>query len=484
MLENNFERDVQKKMGELRFEPSAPVWEAVSRQINQKRRRRRALLIWFFFGLLLLGGGGLLLRNGQRGENPVAHTGRNMPATPATTGNGNTPETGSTPKRSGSDQPVRTEDNAHNEVGTATAGTIQTDNVPAGTSHLTEAPAATGGKQDARNSIAVRSISARTSGQTANIFANKARRASLAAAGSGAKKFAANITGKRSQTLAEAPEQSQRPELLQKPAEPTNQFPVAAITPADTMARTSPAAAPALAAVVTPPADSNMAAQPAIPKKTGRKRMEWNLGAWAGASRLATAPASSDHIETQTYPAFVPATPTYAASLGAGVQAGIALPLQRRLALTASLGYAYYSVYGSVSDFDPGNAMGAGLLPSAAPGPVYWKSSARFTWHYITAGAGLRWKPLERLQLSAGLNLGVPVGGKAWVYRYDDRSFVPAERDTKMQLFWQAGVEFRLWEKGSRALFVGPGYQRGFSRTGPDGGYQLSAPGLQARFRF
>jgi hypothetical protein len=55
MLENEFEKQVQQKMNELQFVPSAAAWEKVERQIAGKKKRRRVLL-WLPLLVLLSGG--------------------------------------------------------------------------------------------------------------------------------------------------------------------------------------------------------------------------------------------------------------------------------------------------------------------------------------------------------------------------------------------------------------------------------------------
>ncbi len=52
MHENEFEKQVQKKMEELQFAPSDAVWQKVDKEINRKENRRRTLFwLFFFFGL-------------------------------------------------------------------------------------------------------------------------------------------------------------------------------------------------------------------------------------------------------------------------------------------------------------------------------------------------------------------------------------------------------------------------------------------------
>ncbi len=67
MHENEFEKQVQKKMEELQFAPSDAVWKNVDKEINQKEKRRRPVFwLFFFLGLMLLGGGGYYLLSNNR----------------------------------------------------------------------------------------------------------------------------------------------------------------------------------------------------------------------------------------------------------------------------------------------------------------------------------------------------------------------------------------------------------------------------------
>ena len=55
MQANEFEKQVQQKMDELSFTPSAPVWENVEKEIRKKKQKRRMLLWLPLFALLLTG---------------------------------------------------------------------------------------------------------------------------------------------------------------------------------------------------------------------------------------------------------------------------------------------------------------------------------------------------------------------------------------------------------------------------------------------
>lgn len=56
-MQGSFERDIQRKMDELRLTPSAPVWEKIETEIKPEKKKRRGILWLLFAGLLLVGGG-------------------------------------------------------------------------------------------------------------------------------------------------------------------------------------------------------------------------------------------------------------------------------------------------------------------------------------------------------------------------------------------------------------------------------------------
>jgi hypothetical protein len=64
---NEFEKQVQQRMEELKLTPSAEVWMEVEKRIRKEKKRRRILFWWLLPGLLL--GGGLLYFN--IGEKPA-----------------------------------------------------------------------------------------------------------------------------------------------------------------------------------------------------------------------------------------------------------------------------------------------------------------------------------------------------------------------------------------------------------------------------
>ena len=58
MPENNFEKNVQQRMEELKLQPSGTVWGKVYDKIRKEKKRRRFIVWFLLFAFLLLGGGG------------------------------------------------------------------------------------------------------------------------------------------------------------------------------------------------------------------------------------------------------------------------------------------------------------------------------------------------------------------------------------------------------------------------------------------
>jgi hypothetical protein len=70
MEQNNFEKNVQQKLDELKIAPSDSVWTNVEKRIGKKDKDRKLVFILFFLILFLLTGGYFLFNstknNGQQ----------------------------------------------------------------------------------------------------------------------------------------------------------------------------------------------------------------------------------------------------------------------------------------------------------------------------------------------------------------------------------------------------------------------------------
>jgi len=120
---NDFEKQVQQKMHELKFVPSDAVWPAVEREINQ-HKKRRVLFIWLPLLLLLLGGTLWLYRPGMQhaaNKHPVA----------ANSSNSITIKTDNTKNSSAVARP------AHEQATSASAAKSNTAPLPSGANKAT-----------------------------------------------------------------------------------------------------------------------------------------------------------------------------------------------------------------------------------------------------------------------------------------------------------------------------------------------------------
>jgi hypothetical protein len=68
---NDFEKQVQQKMDELKFAPSAEVWTEVEKRIRKEKKRRRIIFWWLIPGLLL-GGAAIYILNNNGEQKTIA----------------------------------------------------------------------------------------------------------------------------------------------------------------------------------------------------------------------------------------------------------------------------------------------------------------------------------------------------------------------------------------------------------------------------
>ncbi|HSC36389.1 MAG TPA: hypothetical protein VLD19_00910, partial [Chitinophagaceae bacterium] len=74
MSTHDFEKQVQQKMDELRFDPSEAVWAEVEKQIRE-RKRRRLLVWWWTLPFLVAGSIGVYSIFPKKHEKPGGRTG-------------------------------------------------------------------------------------------------------------------------------------------------------------------------------------------------------------------------------------------------------------------------------------------------------------------------------------------------------------------------------------------------------------------------
>ena len=58
MQNNEFEKQVRERMGQIKFTPSEAVWAEVHKNLKQRRKRRIAI-VWLFIFFIAAGGSSL-----------------------------------------------------------------------------------------------------------------------------------------------------------------------------------------------------------------------------------------------------------------------------------------------------------------------------------------------------------------------------------------------------------------------------------------
>lgn len=73
---NDFEKNVQQKMGEFQLTPSASVWNEVRERVRLENKRRRRVIFWWMLPLLIAGVGAILYfsqTENKTGDKTISH---------------------------------------------------------------------------------------------------------------------------------------------------------------------------------------------------------------------------------------------------------------------------------------------------------------------------------------------------------------------------------------------------------------------------
>src|SRR5687768_1378433 len=84
MQENNFERQVQQKLNELKLDPSDSVWQHVYAKIKKEKQRRRGLIIFPVLFIFFLCGGTWLWFSGIHSTKELQQLSKRVVAKEAT----------------------------------------------------------------------------------------------------------------------------------------------------------------------------------------------------------------------------------------------------------------------------------------------------------------------------------------------------------------------------------------------------------------
>ncbi|GAA4324157.1 hypothetical protein [Flaviaesturariibacter amylovorans] len=505
MQENNFEKQVQQKMGELRFEPTTPVWAAVEARIRKKKERRR-LLFWMFFGVLLLGGAGAWLLQGRPSASNLAHTSAQLPQTQPTTTPGTQTAAPATPSATGA---MSNGSNGPADAGTTTAtketvlptvATATGEIAVARTATASPAPATRATSEGASKARmgAVSPVRASRNGRTAARRTTGPATAGPVPAQHHADRPGANIT-----TTNTAATKATTTTATADPAPGTTEATRISTAKAPTAGVPAPGADSTNTAATTPQAPdvAAAAAPPAAPQHRKARPFQWRV--WAGAGRSAfTSPGpgtkSSYDVVQNTGGGVGSGSgnpplsgsfsyPTPDRDPAASFQAGVSLiyPLSRNVQLEASIGYHYLSTVQQVGAF---RAETGSATPSNSARTYYSygsQTSYRNQFHTLQLPLQLGWKPHPRVTLTGGASISWLVATNA--LRFDEGNGRSYKDDSEWQrtgVSLLGGARYQFWKKGARSIDAGPVLQYGLSPLERSTGKRFSYIGLQAGFQF
>ncbi len=523
---NEFEKQVQQKMDELKFVPSATVWQEVEKQINERKKRRLPFL-WLLLLGVFLGGATWLYRVNNISEKPsVQHQGAERAV--AVADNAGAEKNAATPpgkiasaKQAGADIP-----------GAVTAGKKKA--IESGNPEATGKPGQEGyltDKRKIRPAAAPAALPATAS--TITPVHNKESKVVTAAADKrrhaavGRSASEAGITKTRSQ-LPRHKLFNEKPAVSgQSPAAigsvlaneedkadgrlADNNNTVQAITPpAAVVLQDTIAALMATATVADSSKHKDIVISPQLlaeKKQTNKKKknIQWGVSAGLGGSNISqgisgavsdvfsASPAYSvaaDRNSTQSTPGNVNNgnlnSSTRPGALKTGLSYSLNLfvskPLGRYFHLMAALGYSYYSLGLEVgSKIDSNKA----LLQFSNGNSIAYTN--RF--HFIELPVTLQ-KQLgktSRFSVNGGLAISFLAGSNALQYSSSKNIYFKDNSNiNKVQLGLQAGVNYRLLQK-SFMVEAGPQLSYGLSNIFNKetyGSMHLFFAGINARVYF
>jgi hypothetical protein len=443
-MQNEFEKQVQQKMEELKLVPSDPVWEKVEMQIR-KKKDRRALIFWI--PVLALVGAGLWLGID------------NYPGQTAYTKN--TPET---PKQSSVNVPV-TESKT---IQDGTQSTVKPNSSFNGTA---------GNKSISTNALSYTAKKSSQKTSTERTVSDRGKKASYAA------------TGKVVAGVITVP----RPQETERKASNINTNP----GKAETINNAAQTEKPVDKTVEPAKHDSAAISTPAF-KKQASKKWKYNLAVVMGASGLGrmgfyNGQKSANVFYGPPTGASTGGNTQYSTSAPSEVEKGLAFAigaiakkqLSKRTFFSTGLQYNYYS-----NTIHVGNQVNlGGILLSNSRLQYYLGQGSlpyKDKYHFVSIPADLDWQILRKrpLNLNLGLSFQYLVGSNALVYHSSSQLyFHDMASFNRAQLFSALGITYSVPLK-QRPLSFGPQVQYGFTKIEKDNAdHHLFSYGIKAQWQ-
>lgn len=520
---NEFEKQVQQKMSELKFAPSAAVWQEVEKQINERKKRRLPFLWLLLPGVLLVGAAWLYTIN-TTGKKPsgaqqpageaVASQQRVRPEENKTRLVDNSPFT----KQEGRTMPVQATADARKKQAAEHSGNPAATSTGGSnfTAHQKTAPASVGGaatvvhKKETAETVASGKKDVTPTDESPFVgkaAAKKIRHQNREKLSSEKKAVAGQKLALPAGVSADAEEQAEKHATAINSGIPEI-APLAVAVPADTVAAGNAITAVTDSGKANDTVTGSATAAKKKPAVQKKKTIQWGISAGAGGSNISQGFSRSlagafsgssvfdaalyrnssqnnstpgtvnggTNMNSSTRPAQL--TPGLAWSLGIF----ISQPLGKGFSLKTGLGYHYYSMGLQVGNqVDSNKAM----LEFRNGNTVSYTNRFHFIELPVSVEKQLGKK--SRFSLNTGITVSVLAGSNALQYNASSNSYFKDNNYiNKVQAGMQAGFNYRLFQK-SVLVEIGPQLSYGLSnifRKELYGSTHLFTAGIHARIFF
>jgi hypothetical protein len=450
-MQNSFEKQVKEKMDELQFEPTAPVWQNIEKQIRTKKDRRR-LILWLPFLFLLLCGGIWWFSAGNRSSQVMTTDNKTVAKETAIDGKNQT-QNGTSPQPSletkNTTPPVEKNNVAQQE--------ITNDKIE---------PAAIKRNYIRNNDLSLLkrpSLSAKKTNNASVLASPKLATGEKIIASSGN-----SVTGNNESNQPVNKENNSK--SFSNKAD-TSLHKIA--DKKDSVAKYK------VAGVKTDTANNAVAEAERYPKK---KSSKWKFGVLANAGTSGIGKGLGSLSLNKSYDAMAvssPATPQFNNPNPSPVKNDLAFSIgfvakkeiSDRIYFSAGLQYNYYSTKITVGKMRQDSAVYNYSLAQSFS-RYYLNSGTSFKdyrnqYHFISLPVAIDWQVLKKtpLSLQAGLSLQQLISTNALLYDAQNNIYFSDESSfNKTQLFSNFGFSYAVINKEKISLSLGPQIQYGISK--------------------
>jgi hypothetical protein len=433
-MQNEFEKQVSRKMEELDLHPSEPVWDRIESQIRFKKERRR-LVIWIPLLLFLLIGSGIWFYFFKKDETVAGR----VEQSPAGTANTKTPKKSS--------NPISQEN---------VAVIIHTEN---------KQPIKSSATLSSENSLTQLSRPQKINNTSINRF---------------------DLTGTKNTGVVKTENPSSTQD--QGSSEPVISNPVTE----PSIVEPTKDRIDSIAETTIPSDTSELNTSPALAKTIKKENKKWQPGFSVGAGISGegdrSAGSSRNEMLQSNQPTSGISPIASPAEEGLFISAGIELrkPVSARASLLTGLRYQYYTSKRATGMPIASTSFAdrqVSYANSTSQG-VYYPNSH---YHYLSIPVYLQYQVIKNipLHLDAGISVQKLLSSNSVIYDRSTNTYSPGKEGiAKTQLMTGLGLGYSFNLKNKNSLLLGPSFQYGLNAVNKKENRSLYSFGLNAQYYF